>query len=823
MSANQRIGSALYSAEGSTKPVIPRDQHSTNPAISLVIPAYNEQAVIAQAICEADEALAGLVANYEILIVDDGSTDATVEIATREAQQRPNVKILVQPRNLGYGAALRRGFEAASAPLVGFTDADCQFNLHELDRLLLLAKDYDIVCGYRIQRHEGWRRDVTSTTYNLVARLLFGIRVRDCDCALKLFRKEFLAANPIETNGFFVNTELLAKAKLKQASIVEVGVTHRARAAGESKVSLLEVYPVASSMLRYWWASMFGPALPDSGQSPAGFWSRRFEFGFMSLVVVVAFFLLFGRLGYPLIEPDETRYAQIATEMIHSDDWVTPTLVGRPYLDKPPLLYWATAISYQLFGLNEWAARLPCALSVLLTLLATYFLGKRIVGGRAASFCAAALLLCGGFVLSGRFIFMDGPLTLFTTIALLAGYLACCGKELRVGWWIVTALACALGILTKGPVILLLCAPPLIAVRWLSSSLCRIQFRHGLMMAAVVLLVTVPWFAAVSFYNNEFVSYFLWKHHVVRFVHAFHHQEPWWYYLPVMLAGMFPASLLFPCLMTFLRPRRSADVPRNSQATGYLLLCTIWVVFFFSLSSCKLPTYVLPAFPPLCLLLGLVLDKSIFAERLHFSVSAGFQWLPKRMAFSVVTLAIVAVVVERIMFRQVQIGLALYAVALIATGGVLLTIWKTSVGRQNVAWTCSLALTLGVMGYVFYDFVPALSRTRSIHAQAAELQRQHKALPVIYFDRQAYSSTFHLDESNVHHFKTNELAAAGEFLQQHPEVILVTIPKGAQALVDSFGHEIELKSADRRGHLYMSYARVQPRGRVTAVPPPAIR
>lgn len=823
MAESQGNGSATNAAACLDQLRRGREQSASGPAISLVIPAYNEQDTIAQAIREADEALAGLVNDYEILIVDDGSSDATVEIVVLETKQRPHVRLLQQPQNLGYGAALRRGFAEAAAPLVGFTDADCQFDLHELDRLLLLAKDYDIVCGYRLERSEGWRRNATSKTYNLLARALFGVHVRDCDCALKLFRKDFLDSALIESNGFFVNVELLAKAKLHQASIVEVGVTHRPRAAGESKVSLRQIYPVASSMLRFWWSNKFDIVSCEQIPAPGGAWSPKIEFGFMALVLLAAMFLLFCRLNYTLVEPDETRYAQIAAEMIESDDWVTPTLGGEPYLDKPPLLYWATAISYDLFGMNQWSARFPCALSVLLTLLATYFLGRRIIGGRAACFAAASLVMCGGFVLSGRFIFMDGPLCLFTTITFLAGYLACCGTELRMGWWIVTGLACALGIMTKGPVAILLIVPPLFALRWLSSSLCQIQIRHWILLIAVMLLVTLPWFVAVAAFNDEFLSYFLWKHHVVRFMDSFHHQEPWWFYLPVMLAGTFPASLLFPGLLPFLRARRKFDAPRSPQAMGYFFLCTLWVVFFFSLSSCKLPTYVLPAFPPLCLVLGMVLDQSIFAERSQLSVSPGFQWIPKRLAFSAVVMAVASVVVEQIVFRNAQSGIMTYALTLLSCGALLFAVWKTAMHRATVAWTGSIAFSLCVMVYVCAQFVPALAQQRSVHARAARLQFLYQTTPVIYFDYQAHAAAFELDEAGSQHIATEELGEAAKFLLQHRKAILVTTPEGAKRLNNELGDILELQKAGGRGRLFVSRPRMLPISRISAVPYPAFR
>ena len=168
-----------------------------------------------------------------------------------QARQRPAVRVLRQPRNLGYGAALRLGFQAASKTLVAFSDADCQFDIRELDRLVLLAKHHDIACGYRIDRQDPWRRKLYSQVYNALVRLLLGTGVRDCDCAFKLFRRELVQSLPLKTDGFFVNAELLAQARLRGKSIVEVGVTHRPRTHGQSTVSALQALPVAAGLLRF--------------------------------------------------------------------------------------------------------------------------------------------------------------------------------------------------------------------------------------------------------------------------------------------------------------------------------------------------------------------------------------------------------------------------------------------------------------------------------------------------------------------------------------------------------------------------------------------
>src|SRR5580700_4713014 len=180
-------------------------------SISLVIPAFNEEAGIATAIAEADEALALLADDYEVLIVDDGSRDGTFATATGEARHRPHVRVLHHESNRGYGAALRTGFEAARGERVAFTDADCQFDLADLGQMIPLADQSPIVAGYRVDRKDIWRRRFMSRGYNLLARTLLGTRVRDCDCALKVFRRADLMRILPDSAGFFVNTEMLSR------------------------------------------------------------------------------------------------------------------------------------------------------------------------------------------------------------------------------------------------------------------------------------------------------------------------------------------------------------------------------------------------------------------------------------------------------------------------------------------------------------------------------------------------------------------------------------------------------------------------------------
>jgi dolichol-phosphate mannosyltransferase len=221
--------------------------------LSLVIPAFNEEAGIAYAIAEADTALSALVQDYEILIVDDGSSDHTASIVQQQTAGFHRVRLLRHPRNRGYGAALRTGFLAAKYSRVAFTDADCQFDLLDLDKLLRLTTHAPIAVGYRANRQDPWRRKFYSRGYNVLVRTLLGTGVRDCDCALKVFRREVLEQILPTTRGFFVNAEMLTYARRRGFDIAEAPVTHRPRARGSSTVSLSDIPKTLRQLIPFWW------------------------------------------------------------------------------------------------------------------------------------------------------------------------------------------------------------------------------------------------------------------------------------------------------------------------------------------------------------------------------------------------------------------------------------------------------------------------------------------------------------------------------------------------------------------------------------------
>lgn len=225
-------------------------------SLSLVMPAYNEEAGIVDALADAHESLAGLGYEFEILVIDDGSRDSTAALVQEFAETRPEIRLIRHGINKGYGAALRTGFESATFDLVAFTDADAQFYLEDLEDLVVLTRECPIAVGYRANRQDAWRRKFFSKGYNRLVRFFLNTGVRDCDCALKVFRRDALAHVLPDSRGFFVNAEMLFKARRLNMEIAEVPVRHRARRLGQSTVSLGEIPKTFRTLLRFWWKNV---------------------------------------------------------------------------------------------------------------------------------------------------------------------------------------------------------------------------------------------------------------------------------------------------------------------------------------------------------------------------------------------------------------------------------------------------------------------------------------------------------------------------------------------------------------------------------------
>ena len=323
-------------------------------------------------------------------------------------------------------------------------------------------------------------------------------------------------------------------------------------------------------------------------------------------VPLLAVALFAGRLFLPLLEPEESLYAELGRQTATGGHWLVPHLHGEPYLDKPPLLYWLTAAPLAAFGPLVWAARVVPVLAAGGCVLVAYLWAKALAGRTAGLLAAVALLLCPDFAYRGPMLTPNGLLALFTTAALACGHFALRGEQLRRRWWLLAAALTAAGVLTKGPVAVVLVLPVLVVLPWCARGLVRPGVGEVAVFAGVVLLVAGPWFAAVAAQRPGFVEYFFWKHHVERYTDPFDHAKPWHFYLPQVFAGGLP-WLLVPVVALALWLKRKAWTAKPPADALLPLAAAGLAVLFFSASGSKRAIYLVPVWPPLAVGAGVLL------------------------------------------------------------------------------------------------------------------------------------------------------------------------------------------------------------------------
>ena len=320
----------------------------------------------------------------------------------------------------------------------------------------------------------------------------------------------------------------------------------------------------------------------------------------MAALAVLLFLSTVAVVSAPLAEPDEARYAEVAREMVSGGDWIVPRLNGEVFLDKPPLVFWAEAASLRLFGVRDWAARLPVLIAAILCLFIVYLLARELFGVVTGWFAVLLLATAPLFFGMGQVLTLDLPLTLWTTAAMAAIWFG--HSRASPSWYRVAYLCTALGALTKGPVAVLLV--------WLPAALFLLDrgeknaFRRAIDPLGILLflIVSLPWFALAEMHEPGFLLNFVRHHHIERFVNPWQHREPFWFFVPVLLAGLFPWSLLW------ILERRGAGqalerILRSPQGVFAAVFAAV-PLLFFSASSSKLIPYILPALPPLALLLA---------------------------------------------------------------------------------------------------------------------------------------------------------------------------------------------------------------------------
>ncbi|GFO55901.1 glycosyl transferase [Geomonas sp. Red276] len=323
------------------------------------------------------------------------------------------------------------------------------------------------------------------------------------------------------------------------------------------------------------------------------------DLGVLLIGFGVLFFQFLGRL--PLIDPDEGRYIEIPREMLVRGDFVTPILNHVKYFEKPPLHYWLNVISLKIFGESELAARVPGTLCGLLTVLLTYWVGRRLFSRRSGLLAAIILGTSVGFVIQSRINFTDMTLTFCLTGAFIFFMLAAREGYPRQGlhYYLFYAFM-GLAVLAKGLIGIVL-PGAVIFMYMLLTRRWRLLKEMRIPTGTIVFLaVCAPWFVLVSLRNPEFAHFFFIHEHFERFLTKVHHRyQPLWFFVPVLLGTMLPWSLFIPAALKSGWRERKSDPEKL-----FLFLWAVIIFAFFSKSNSKLIPYILPVFPPLALLIG---------------------------------------------------------------------------------------------------------------------------------------------------------------------------------------------------------------------------
>ena len=489
------------------------------------------------------------------------------------------------------------------------------------------------------------------------------------------------------------------------------------------------------------------------------------------------FLFFFGLAYFGLIGADEPRYAQVAREMLARHDWITPTLGGKPWLEKPPLYYWQAMLAYSVFGVSDWAARLPSAVDATLMVIAIYLFLKRFRPGfqlDGALMTASA----AGVVGFARAASTDMPLAAMFTIALLAWYAWYESESHR--YLAIFYCFLALGMLAKGPVAPLMTA--IIIVIFVAAKrdlrlLLRTLWIPGILLFCAL---AAPWYVAVQIKNPQFLRVFIFEHNLARFgTNLYHHPEPFWYFLPVTLIGLIPWTVFIAAswaeTIRVWWTERQQMLASEDALNAFLVIWLIVPVAFFSLSRSKLPGYIVPALPAGTLLLAEYVRRRVTDDE-----------RPSTVLIVLHSIVAAAPIVPALMIQYLILQHRLpwgkaaaisFTFAAVIAIGIAITL-RTKLGFGALRFVTLVPLVLAVAAVLRLGS-PALDSTLSVRPLATEISHvENKPLPLAVsgVSRQTeYGLAFYRNQI-IDRYELGQIPA-GEHLVVAPEGSQTTIAK----------------------------------------------
>jgi 4-amino-4-deoxy-L-arabinose transferase-like glycosyltransferase len=512
------------------------------------------------------------------------------------------------------------------------------------------------------------------------------------------------------------------------------------------------------------------------------------------LLATISLGSLFFRLGsLPLSGADEPRYARIAQEMHERRIWVTPSLEGKPWLEKPPLYYWITSPLFSLFQSPEFAARFGPATCALITAIAIFWLGSMLWTRMTGLLGSIILLTSLGFDGFGRSASTDMPFTCFLTLSLAILAVA---VEKNIGGKVLGAYVfLALAVLGKGPVAIILAAGTALFTWFLSEREGILGRWHVLTGITITAAVSIPWFWLAFRQNGyAFISTFFINHNLARYItDIHHHSEPLYYFVPVLLALLFPWTAW---LLILASKSPLAGLRRWREWQSAMIFLTCWVLFpviFFSLSESKLAGYILPSLPPLALILGVRLSRWIEAAAQPPNLRA-------TMILHLIISAAMAVATPIYFQKEYggnwKVGLLLSTAMLIPALFAFCYGLKGNCMRAFKATVLQgLVLVLAVVQFAF-PVLGAYHSTREIAHEALSLRQAGE--PIITFRFFHHSLDYYTGYGI-----SNELEEPGslqQFAEAHSHFLAVTNVDGLRALsgIDGLSITVLGKQGDFR-------------------------
>lgn len=675
-----------------------------------------------------------------------------------------------------FGAAVRAAIASTSGDLLLIdTDPDWTNPMVGLQFLPLLSRT-DVVAVEAAPQSDGWWSQMGAACERCLARILMPVSYT-VNLRFVLARAASCREVHNESQTEFALEELVDTLACSGAQLVSV----QPQSTTSSRVPISAPTSLRiSERLRYFWNRRHFSPDPIPNRE-----TTRTTFQRCLILIALWAVLFLPRLNAPLLEPDEGRHAEIAREMLLSGDWLSPQFLHEPYLDKPPMLYWLCGLSLHQFGIHAWAARLVPAVASLVTVLSTYLLGRRLLLPASAFVGAIILVTSVEFVACGRFLILEGVLTMLVVASLLAGAAADgpCGWSWR--WWGLSAICCAAAVLTKGPVAVVLITPPLVAWQWLTARSRPSQLRLWSAFLLFSLAIALPWFVTTVSRRPEFASYFLWQHNLNRFLSGTNHPQSWWFYVPVLLIGVFPWTVVGFSVARFICSRNSALAKERPQALGLLILWAGWCLTFFTLAAGKLPYYILSCFPALALLIG---DFLVRLEALWRVDS--FRWTigRERVYRGTWLLQFAALGIAPVMW---MLGLLSLALVIACTIGWLLLLGLT--------WRFSRRLN-PVPAWNWFVLSGVLAVAAVTHIGLAGWQERHAILPsdptirrllsdantrVLCVNARWGSVPFDLGRDDVQFLELPELAANLQAARDNERTILLTEHKLGLAAIEA--------------------------------------